>query len=598
LHRLGERAAAMTEFRRAVPVLIERAFQEQKEDRDGPARIARLVFVLEGYLCALIDGAPKDAPYDGELFAETFRIADFARAGKVQRALALGAARASVRSPELARLVGEREALESRVTTLSGTLSDLLNGAGEKRLDSVIFQLRRDLEAARADAAKLGARIAREHPEFASLTYPRAVTLAEARAALRPGQALVSIYLAPEHAYVWALAHDGRSAMAVRPVSAALVGAWVVHLRKALDVGAAPLERFPAFDVETAHRLYRELLEPVRAAWERAQTLIVIPHRVLGQLPFSLLATAPAQLSPEALPFAAYRRVSWLLRDRAIVQLPAAASLVTLAGLPALRDGRRPFIGFGDPVFGEAAQKGGVTRGAFALRNLTVLRAGGAAATDARVSPSFARLPSLPDTREELREIAALLRADPEKDLFLGLSANESRVKSQDLASHRVIAFATHGLVAGDLEGLDQPALALSNPELAKVEGDGLLAMDEILGLKLNADWVVLSACNTASAGGAGEEAMSGLGRAFFYAGARALLVSNWPVETVSAKLLTTQLFRRQAADARLARAEALRQAMLHLMDHETGKDREGKPLFSYAHPMFWAPFSLVGDGN
>jgi CHAT domain-containing protein len=129
-------------------------------------------------------------------------------------------------------------------------------------------------------------------------------------------------------------------------------------------------------------------------------------------------------------------------------------------------------------------------------------------------------------------------------------------------------------------------------------DADGLLAMDEILGLKLNADWVVLSACNTAAAAGAGGEAISGLGRAFFYAGARALLVSNWPVETISAKLLVTDVFRRQAADPRLSRAEALRQAMLNLMDNETSKDKDGKPHYSYAHPMFWAPFTLVGDGG
>jgi CHAT domain-containing protein len=159
--------------------------------------------------------------------------------------------------------------------------------------------------------------------------------------------------------------------------------------------------------------------------------------------------------------------------------------------------------------------------------------------------------------------------------------------------------FATHGLVPGDLDGLTQPALALSNPQVTgESDADGLLTMEEIFGLKLNADWVVLSACNTASGVGEGSEAVSGLGRAFFYAGARALLVSNWPVETVSAKLLTTELFRRQAADAKLARAEALRQAMLRVMDEESAIGDDGKPLYSYAHPMFWAPFSLVGDGN
>ena len=122
--------------------------------------------------------------------------------------------------------------------------------------------------------------------------------------------------------------------------------------------------------------------------------------------------------------------------------------------------------------------------------------------------------------------------------------------------------------------------------------------MEEILALKLNADWVVLSACNTGSGDGAGSEAVSGLGRAFFYAGARSLLVSNWPVETLSARLLTADVFKRSAENPTLTRAEALRQAMLWLMDTAGQRDASGKTEFTYAHPMFWAPFALIGDGG
>ena len=157
--------------------------------------------------------------------------------------------------------------------------------------------------------------------------------------------------------------------------------------------------------------------------------------------------------------------------------------------------------------------------------------------------------------------------------------------------------FATHGLVPGELDGLTQPALALTSPEVADPGGDGLLTMEEILTLKLNADWVVLSACNTASGEGAGSEAVSGLGRAFFYAGARALLVSNWPVETVAARSLMTDLFRRQSENKQLGKAEALRQSMTDLMDSPGSIDPKTKRVsFSYAHPLFWAPFIVVGD--
>jgi CHAT domain-containing protein len=208
-------------------------------------------------------------------------------------------------------------------------------------------------------------------------------------------------------------------------------------------------------------------------------------------------------------------------------------------------------------------------------------------------------LPRLPDTAEEIRGIALAMQADLTRDVFLGPQANEQTIKTLELSGYRVLAFATHGLVPGDLDGLVQPALALSAPEVAQVEGDGLLTMEEILGLRLDADWIVLSACNTASAQGTGAEAVSGLGRAFFYAGARALLVSNWPVETTSARTLTTDLFRRQQAQPTLTRAQALQQTMNWLMDEAGFIDPKTKTVaFSYAHPIFWAPFTLVGDGG
>jgi CHAT domain-containing protein len=142
-----------------------------------------------------------------------------------------------------------------------------------------------------------------------------------------------------------------------------------------------------------------------------------------------------------------------------------------------------------------------------------------------------------------------------------------------------------------------QPALALSAPNVADVDGDGILTMEEILALKLDADWVVLSACNTATGAEAGAEAVSGLGRAFFYAGTRALLVTNWAVMSDAATALTTDTFRRQAEDPKLARAEALRQAMLGLIDGPGFVDA-GKTVFTYAHPLFWAPYSIIGDGS
>src|SRR5262249_54595358 len=214
-------------------------------------------------------------------------------------------------------------------------------------------------------------------------------------------------------------------------------------------------------------------------------------------------------------------------------------------------------------------------------------------------SSQLAKLPRLPETADEIRDLAGGRHAERVREVMLGARANEKAVKTLDLTRYRVVAFATHGLVPGDLDGLAQPALALSAPEVAHVDGNGLLTMDDILSLQLNADWVVLSACNTASGQGTGAEAISGLGRAFFYAGARALLVSHWPVETTSARALTTDLFRRQHADPGVNRAQALQQTMNWLIDQGMLVDAaSGQAVFSYAHPIFWAPFTLIGDGS
>ena len=150
----------------------------------------------------------------------------------------------------------------------------------------------------------------------------------------------------------------------------------------------------------------------------------------------------------------------------------------------------------------------------------------------------------------------------------------------------------------GDVNGLGQPALALSSPTVTgETDADGLLTMNEILGLKLDADIAVLSACNTAAADGEGAEALSGLGRAFFYAGARALLVSNWPVHSGATTDLMTRMFKSLSNDNTLSRSAALRRAKLQQI--ESGRYVvEGRATFSYAHPIFWAPFTIMGDGG
>jgi CHAT domain-containing protein len=592
----GRYAEALSEFRAAIPKLLAAASERSGEEGLGFGRTQRLTRVLEAYVALLGRLATEGKTAEGmDPAAEAFSIADAARGSSVQRALSAAAARGTIRDPELARLARDEQDSGQRVGTLTSILVDLLSRPPEKQLPGVIARIRQDIEELRQRRGELRQEIAKRFPDYANLIDPKPVPLEAARKLLAPGEVLITLYGTDERTFVWALPHEGEARFHAAALGRKERDALVAALRRALDVGHGDLARFPAFDVASAHRLFAELLAPLESAWGSAKSLLIVPHGSLGHLPFSLLVTRPGTVAKTALPFEEYRTVEWLLKRAAITQLPSVNTLVSLRSLQRARAPAKPFAGFGDPVFGSGPSAGAQT----ATRSIQVRSAPFAEESIKRRSSRLAQLVPLPDTAEELEGIAKALGASPAQDVFLRERASERNVKDVRFSDRRVIAFATHGLIPGDLDGLTQPALALSNPQVTgEKDTDGLLAMDEILGLKLDADWVVLSACNTASGEGAGSEAVSGLGRAFFYAGARALLVSNWPVETVSAKLLTTDVFRRQAADATLPRAQALRQAMLHLMQNGTGKDRDGKPLFSYAHPMFWAPFSLVGDGG
>jgi CHAT domain-containing protein len=205
------------------------------------------------------------------------------------------------------------------------------------------------------------------------------------------------------------------------------------------------------------------------------------------------------------------------------------------------------------------------------------------------------RLARLPNTRDEALHIAEALGTAPEGAVFLGQEATERNVKRLPLADYRYILFATHGLLAGEFKPGVQPALALSF--VGDPENDGLLEMGEILGLDLAADLVALSACNTA--GGSGEddrgEGFAGLTRSFMYAGARALLVTQWPVETSTAQALMQQVFQ-GALDAGISRSLVV--AKRSFFEQPTSIAFTENLRVSTAHPFFWAPFILVGEGR
>ena len=551
--------------------------------------------VIESYI-ALLATRHEDST------AESFRLAEAIRGRSVQKALAASSARTVAQDPALAGLARTEQDLQKQIGAQLGLLTNVLALPPAQREEKGIVELRAQIEKLRAEHEKVWAQLTRQFPEYADLIDPKPPTIDGIKAALRPGEALLSFYFGIDKSFVWALRKGEPVAFSAIALSAAEVEKKIIKLREALEPSATTIAEIPAFDLALSHELYTQLLKPVEAGWKPAKSLIVVTNGAMGLLPLGLLTTAPATLKTDGAMFAGYRDVPWLARTHAVTMVPSAAALRTLRNLPPGSDQRERMIGFGDPLFSTAQAAEAVANAppvqlASATRGVPLARRA-APQTNGVQSAELALLPRLPDTAEELKSIALALQADPDKALRLGKAANEDAVKHSDLSNYRIVVFATHGLVPGELDGLTQPALALSAPEVAGVPGDGLLTMEEILSLKLNADWVVLSACNTGTGAGAGAEAASGLGRAFFYAGTRAILVTNWSVHSASARELVTDVFRRQTANAGLTRGEALRQASMALADGECFKDDGGKPVFSYAHPLFWAPYTIIGDGG
>jgi CHAT domain-containing protein len=604
LARKGNTTESLQAFKECLPVLL--SISGSGDDDSGTtaaAREARVRFVIEGYL-RLLSRNPTIVP--ASVIEETFGYADVLRGQSVQRALQASSARSATRDPVLAQLVRTSQDIDKKIGAVVGALNNLLalpaSERDEKSVASTEAEIAR-LQATRTQSLK---DIARKFPNYGELVNPPPPGPADLQKQLTGDEALLSFYFGRADSFVWVLRKEGPVQFARIDTKLGDLNARVNKLREALEPNAPMVSDIPPFDLTLASELYETLLKPTEVNWKPAKNLIVVTNGALGLLPLSLLPTEPSKIDPNDDPlFSSYRKVRWLARTHAVTLVPSISALLTLRKLPAGTASRQPLIGFGDPLFSkeqadqaakeakpvQVADAANVTRG-------MPLKRRNSAKLEGVDSAQLAQLPRLADTAEELKSIALALQSDPAKVLNLGKDANEKNVKTMNLSNFKIVAFATHGLVPGELDGLAQPALALTAPAVADSDGDGLLTMEEILALKLDADWVVLSACNTAAGAVAGAEAASGLGRAFFYAGTRALLLTNWSVHSESARELIADLFKRQADNPALTRGEALQQAMMALVDGPGYTAADGKTEFTYAHPLFWAPYSVIGDGG
>jgi CHAT domain-containing protein len=585
-------------YKLSMPVLIDQTRNDAENDTSSIKQQQRMTFLFESYLASLAYTAKNDPSQATAAAAQAFQVADIARGSGVQRALTASAARASIKDPQLAELARQEQDLQRRINTLSELLTGLRSAPPDQQLPGVQSKIQADIGVFKSQREALKKEIERKFPDYAELVEPKPASIERTQRALKPDEVLVSWYFADNVGYVWAITKDRPAQFVQLSVGRTQIAKEVAQLRKSLDPGVATIDEIPPYDVALANQIYQQVLAPVQSAFAGKKVMLTVPHAELGQLPLSLLVTKPTAQPAKggAVPFSGYKTVPWLTRDIAVAQVPSVTALTALRALPVGNPNRKNFIGFGDPYFSSDQEKTAQKQAKatqLATRGIPLsLRS--APKTSGVSSAELALLPRLPDTSLELEEIGKAIGAG-DGDIFLHQQASVKQVMSTDLSNRKVVMFATHGLVPGELNGLTQPALALSSPDVTGDKDDGLLTMDKVITLKLDADWVVLSACNTAAGEGAGSEAVSGLGRAFFFAGAKALLVSNWPVDSVASRTMMTDLFRSQQKAQGTSKAELLRQAMLNQID-QGGMKEGGNMKYAYAHPLFWAPFVVVGD--
>jgi CHAT domain-containing protein/Tfp pilus assembly protein PilF len=545
-----------------------------------------------------------------------------------------------LRAADVARLAGDdafgklraqRNAVLQRLNELrhSFTMNARMDEAGKEALPAkpiddpyvlarwrrAVAAIQRDIAQAESERDEVEAHLWREFPRYMELEEPRPVTVeALQQRWLRPDETLLAYFRLKHQLLVFLVSREEFRLVRVA-VKMEEIDRLVAASRKPMEGGG--LDLLAKLDPGVLNRLYDLLLKPVEDRLPAGRRLLVVGDGPLYTLPFEMLVAHWGEAEKKA--FAAARAAD--LSEYGLLDYAGAkwrfSYLPSLAVL-AIQRGEQPgnagftksLIAFADPVFarGEATPN---TATRSLLQELGGLRGG------------HVSIPRLPETADEVEAVAKILGG--EHEIYLRDAAQEARVKHGDLAGARYLHFATHGLLGGEFAMLggyappeDEPAEAGRTRTLAVVEDeetapaaapikgqpalvltligdlageDGLLTMSEVMGLKMNSDLVVLSACNTAGdrAETRNGEGFAGLTRAFMHAGARGLLVSHWNVESLATRDLITDFFRRRKAGT--ATPEALSAAQADLR-----ASRDEVLHLSRSHPFFWAPFVHVGD--
>ncbi|HLL27491.1 MAG TPA: CHAT domain-containing tetratricopeptide repeat protein [Xanthobacteraceae bacterium] len=536
---------------------------------------------------ALIGAEKSNLIDQKQSFADSYNVLQFTSSSAAAEAVTKLAQRFAAGTSELATLVRKDQDLSAEDGRVDKAIIAAVSKAPNERNQIAEDQLRKRLADIKTARDEIQLVLSRKFPDYIALAKPQPLTLQDTQNLLADDEAIVAFDIGDMNSYVWVVTRTDGFWTEI-PTTTKALNEQVQQLRQSLTSGTNK-----PYDAALAYKVYQATFGPIAPKIAGKKRLSIVANGALTSIPFAVLVTADP--SGKSL-----KDADWLIKSYAVTVIPSIYSLKTMRAQGSTSNAPKPMIAFADPVFSKAARKEAQAQ-QVALRSLPSLYQG----AQIDIKSLGEMLPPLPGTRNEVQAIGKELGVGS-ADLKLGLDATETVVKQSKLDQYKIVYFATHGLVSGELERFSkvkaEPALVLTIPDNPTELDDGLLQASEIAELKLNADWAVLSACNTASADAVGAEALSGLARAFLYAGARSLIVSHWEVDDQVTANLMTKIFLLMKNNPKLSHGEALQQAMLAIIENVASASSEARGLIqpeaqeAAFHPRLWAPFVVVGE--
>jgi CHAT domain-containing protein/tetratricopeptide (TPR) repeat protein len=592
----GQGEEAVPVYQKAIETIEEiysRTVGLKEEERSS--LIGGKIYVYQEFIELLLQLHRKTA--DRRYDRMAFEVSEKSKSRTFQELMAKAGAKIALSGDETFKKMVEREQqLIGETTNLRNLLAKELSKPDKGRNEEVINSLKEQIFRLGKDLNILEKEIEAKYPRYADLKKPKPLTVYELQSILKEDEAILSYAVAAYQIAAFVITKKSFKLVELdleREELIKLLG----RFRRGLE-DVREIKDLEKFKPEVAYELYQKIFSPLTSELKGITRVYISADDILYTLPFEALvdreinekAFGEAKEKGGVL-LSEYNTLHYLIDTYTITYLPSSSVLRSLRKYEKVGYGKwsKPLIAFADPIFSpdeEKVQEGKGLKGKglnpetqFTVQLLTR-------------STGNEKLERLKESAQEAEAISKELKGRKE-DIYLRGKATEENVYKAELKESRYILFSTHGLLGGDFSGVAEPALALTlidNPP----GRDGFLTMSEVLGLDLNSELIILSACNTSGRGdktGSGE-GFVGLTRSFMYAGSKSLLVTHWSVESEAARDLMVGTFKNMNKEAK---PEALRKAKLSMKNSTRQK---GGEKLSLSHPFFWAPFVLVGEGQ